>query len=324
MFTIEEFKKQSVKIPLFVYFAVILIYEFSAYKGLVYINPIVEKFAFFDISALIFLYVLYWKKKLSYNLFVYFFVFSIFMVLNFTLYYNTHVMYRSMWVIALIPLVFLYAGRKIGIFFAVYFLFFVIFVYLEGLFKGVHLQDLYVFVFSDVLVGSISYFFVLYLEKYTFIVEKEHHSLETKAYTDSLTGIYNRRGFLKAVKKKNGILGVFDLDDFKKINDEYGHKAGDEYLKLFTDILTKNVRKNDIVGRIGGDEFVVLFNDANMTDIKKWVIKFYEELYENSTDELKISVSAGFSEYYGNIRESFIIADKKLYQSKKKKNTFTF
>ncbi|ACM92665.1 ggdef domain protein [Nautilia profundicola AmH] len=321
---IDDFKKESIKIPLYIYLAVMVIYKFSEHKGIVIINPFVEKFATFDIVALFFLYVLYAKKKLSYELFLYFFAFSIFMVLNFVIYYNTHVVYRCMWIIAVIPFMYLYAGKKIGTFFSIYFLIFVIIAYLNDLLYPVTLQDLYVFVFSDILVASISYFFILNLEKHTFIFIKKHQDLENQAYTDSLTNVYNRRGFFKAIRNKKGVLGIFDLDDFKKINDMYGHKVGDEYLKAFTKILKQNTRKNDIIGRIGGDEFVVLFVGSTSTDIKNWAIKFYDTIERNSYNGLKLRVSSGFSEFHGNIKESFMLADEKLYKSKEIKNTFTF
>ncbi|AZV47207.1 hypothetical protein C3L23_07945 [Nautilia sp. PV-1] len=324
MSSIEIFKKETVKVPLILYLLILVFYKLSDVYGLVFINPFVEKYTLFAIVSLVLLYFLYLKDKLSYNLFIVFFIIAVGLNLHFVIYFQTHVVYRTMWIIALIPFVYLYAGRKVGTFFSVYFLLFVVVSYFNGLFKDITLQDLFVYIFSNLLVASISYFFVLNLEKYTVKIVKENKDLETEANTDALTGVYNRRGFFKAIENRKGILGLFDLDNFKKINDQYGHKFGDEYLNYFVDVLKENTRKNDIIGRIGGDEFVVLFENSEMTDIKKWAIKLYRELDSKKFKNEKISVSSGFSEYKGDLKESFMEADKKLYMSKKVKNTFTF
>jgi len=325
MFSLDEYKKSTIKIPLFIYLLVLLIYKLSEYNSLVSVNPFVEKFTTVDGILLSIAYIFYSYKKISYKIFLYFFVFSIFIVLNFVLYYNTHVVYRSMWVISLIPFVYLYAGRKIGTLFTVYFVLFFIFIYRQGVFSRLTLQDVYVFVFSNILLASISYFFVLHLERYTKLISKKYEFLELAANTDELTGVYNRRGFFRVAENKKGVLAIFDLDDFKQVNDRFGHKFGDEYLKFFVKQLENSIRRNDIIGRIGGDEFVVLFEGAELTDIKKWVIKFYTHLDKNRFKNIKISVSSGFAVYEGgDIKDSFVIADMLLYESKKKKNTFTF
>jgi len=324
LLSIEEYKKSTIHVPLYLYLIVILVYKLSEFKGLVNVNPFVDKFATVDCALLYITYIFYKYKKVSYKTFLYFFIFSVFVVLNFVLYFNTHVVYRSMWVTSLIPFVYLYAGREIGSMFAFYFIAYFIVLYKNGVFGDLIVQDVYVYVFSNVLVAAISYFFVLNLEKYTKIIHKKYEFLKQEANTDELTGVYNRRGFFRVIENKQGVLGIFDLDNFKEVNDCYGHKFGDEYLKYFVSILVENIRKNDIVGRIGGDEFVVLFVDASITDIKKWVIKFYEVLDKSSFHNMKLSVSSGFAEYNGDIKESFIKADSLLYKSKQTKNTFTF
>ena len=67
---------------------------------------------------------------------------------------------------------------------------------------------------------------------------------------------------------------MFDLDDFKKLNTEYGHLKANEVLKNAVDILRHFIRERDVVGRFGGEEFVVIFNDATAEDIKnRFLIK---------------------------------------------------
>lgn len=98
--------------------------------------------------------------------------------------------------------------------------------------------------------------------------------LEAVATTDELTGVYNRRGFVEAFDReldrttrgltKGGLLLMIDLDNFKVINDTYGHAAGDGALRLVAETLKGTIRRMDFAGRLGGDEFVILFSNADV------------------------------------------------------------
>ena len=82
--------------------------------------------------------------------------------------------------------------------------------------------------------------------------------IHTKSLTDSLTGAYNR-GILAELQLSGDETFVYvDLDNFKKINDTYGHETGDEILRTLVQTTRKNVRQSDIVVRMGGDEFLVI------------------------------------------------------------------
>jgi len=96
-------------------------------------------------------------------------------------------------------------------------------------------------------------------------------SLHRLASTDHLTGVYNRRYFcqltdqilLRAVRRHFRVtLLLYDMDNFKRYNDTYGHQAGDEILRETAQLMRRTTRRQDIVARIGGDEFAVLFWDA--------------------------------------------------------------
>ncbi|WP_153914862.1 sensor domain-containing diguanylate cyclase [Shewanella sp. TC10] len=91
--------------------------------------------------------------------------------------------------------------------------------------------------------------------------------MQQLAITDPLSGINNRRGFetlsqqrIALAKRSQASLGLcyLDIDNFKQINDQYGHKTGDELIKHIGTVLTATVRQSDVIGRIGGDEFVAL------------------------------------------------------------------
>ncbi|MCB1539206.1 MAG: GGDEF domain-containing protein [Rhodospirillales bacterium] len=97
--------------------------------------------------------------------------------------------------------------------------------------------------------------------------------LEAAATTDDLTGLANRRGFVEAFDReldrttrgltKGGLLLMIDLDNFKLINDTYGHAAGDAALRLVAETLKGTIRRMDVAARLGGDEFVLLFSNAD-------------------------------------------------------------
>ena len=101
---------------------------------------------------------------------------------------------------------------------------------------------------------------------------KQMEAATIKSLTDALTGLYNRdyletklKELLKAGHR--GALFMIDLDNFKTINDTFGHIVGDKTLKLFADVLKKHGEENDIVCRLAGDEFVVFFTDLTDRDV---------------------------------------------------------
>ena len=105
-------------------------------------------------------------------------------------------------------------------------------------------------------------------------------SMNEQATRDWLTGLYNRRYFEETltdhIESANRYgrelsLILFDIDDFKKINDTRGHEAGDEVLRQFADLLKTAARKADIVCRYGGDEFAVILPETGLSSAEKFV-----------------------------------------------------
>lgn len=171
--------------------------------------------------------------------------------------------------------------------------------------------------------------------------KKELDSLEYKATRDPLTGVYNREMTIKKVENyingnKNGVhaLIFIDFDDFKKVNDNYGHLVGDRVLIH----IIKNIRsvftEGEIIGRVGGDEFVVFIGYANdnetiMNKADELINALGTPYIDNSNGtEIAISGSAGIATYpgEGSYYEQLIqCADKALYCVKSKgKNNYMF
>jgi diguanylate cyclase (GGDEF)-like protein len=100
-----------------------------------------------------------------------------------------------------------------------------------------------------------------------------HDVLQRQAITDDLTGLVNRRRFMEALnveversRRFGTPLGVLvaDLDDFKRVNDEFGHHAGDAVLRAFADLVRSHVRDVDVAARIGGEEFAILLPETEV------------------------------------------------------------
>ena len=156
--------------------------------------------------------------------------------------------------------------------------------------------------------------------------------LRTLSIRDELTGLYNRRGFLKiaeqqqkmANRRKRCMLLIFaDLDGMKKINYTLGHKEGDSALIDTANILKKIFRKSDIIARIGGGEFRVLAAETRDLNFEVFITRLKKSLKAYNAEEsrhYKLSLSTGFSRYDPknpcSIEELFSLADKNMHKEK--------
>lgn len=150
--------------------------------------------------------------------------------------------------------------------------------------------------------------------------------------TDSLTGLLNKGETEKLVKKKlleaNGrgkVICMIDIDDFKQINDYYGHLFGDEVIKAVANLLGKAVDGKGICGRFGGDEFFILLEEGITEDEVRifWrsVRTEVQRLFKDRLEEIKLSISVGISCYPKDgmsYKELFLKADRALYLAKEK------
>lgn len=174
-------------------------------------------------------------------------------------------------------------------------------------------------------------------------LEAEIARLKNLVYRDDLTGMLNRRGFneeagkvFKYMYSKHGLslnrqgdtlpfsIVFIDIDDFKKVNDKYGHDEGDKVLKHTAKIMGRILRKNDIYARWGGEEFVVALPQSN----KKTAVKVAEKLCNAFADSkiklggkpVQVTMSVGIVMHSNeiNLHQMIEKADQAMYKAKKR------
>ena len=234
------------------------------------------------------------KRKLIseyYYLILFSLIFSILSELSFTLYTDVFGLYNSL-----------------GHLFKV-----ISFIFIYRIFIGISLRNPFALLFKN--------------------LKESNEKLAVMSSTDSLTGISNPTTVFKELKKqydiarrfdKNFSIIMIDIDNFKNINDVFGHPAGDEALKCLANIIKSSERKVDIKGRFGGDEFIISPIETDVHAAQIIIEKIMEKL--KSADPtggrfgpFKITVSAGVSGLRGDKTLDNIIsdADKALLESKK-------
>lgn len=159
---------------------------------------------------------------------------------------------------------------------------------------------------------------------------------QTAATIDGLTGLSNRNTFDLRVKSalktfdeggKLFSIVLFDVDDFKNINDTFGHLSGDKVLQKIAQCLQTTFRKNDCIARFGGDEFAVVIEGLGEEMARERIMKFEENFrkkrfYSRSSGDIKVAVSAGFAQAVAGEGPEDILrrADMDMYALKKKKH----
>ena len=209
----------------------------------------------------------------------------------------------------------IWAGLSLTIYLLLYFLtryngpYYVISNWLEMTLFTTHIVVAFLFVI----------FYLIVFLKYALSLEKK---IMNESRTDELTQISNRYGlydcFNQESDKRNKVLALFDIDDFKKINDTYGHITGDYILKRVAEI-TVNTLKDDFVCRYGGEEFVIVLDKDNYLDKLENLRKSIEqETFEYENHKHKITITVGVAQYSKDISlEKWVeLADEKMYTGK--------
>jgi two-component system chemotaxis response regulator CheY len=165
-------------------------------------------------------------------------------------------------------------------------------------------------------------------------IEAKNKLLEEMAHTDSLTGLPNRRAIeewaarqLRGAARHGFAIWVAnaDLDNFKSVNDSYGHDAGDRVLQKFAEVLKENTRASDISGRMGGDEFLLVMTHLDEKSTRLTVERLRKQFadlkFSFGGETVSVTASFGIAGFHGKEPPDFTKlvrqADKALYRGKR-------
>lgn len=163
----------------------------------------------------------------------------------------------------------------------------------------------------------------------TLELERANRALDLQARTDALTGLLNRRGFdtqmefaLALARRSGRPLGLIsvDVDHFKRVNDTFGHDAGDEVLRRLAHTLQQRLRASDVVARLGGEEFMVLLPDTDLEGARAIAQTMVDAMAAHHDPLVgRITVSAGVSSLHGltdSAHDMLRRSDEALYEAK--------
>jgi len=170
---------------------------------------------------------------------------------------------------------------------------------------------------------------VTLLLKFYLLLKEKERKLKELALTDELTGLPNRRALMEMLEleierarrhRRPLSFALLDLDDFKQINDTYGHLVGDRVLRELAFLIRRNLRSTDVVGRFGGEEFMIIMPE---TDFNRAV--YIMERIRRSTEQTffdpvgSLSISIGVTEFREEDTLQTLIAraDEHLYTAKR-------
>jgi diguanylate cyclase (GGDEF)-like protein len=160
-------------------------------------------------------------------------------------------------------------------------------------------------------------------------LEEARQTIEKIAITDDLTDLFNRRHILSRFEeefekfkrlKKNVSCIMADIDNFKQINDSYGHLVGDQVLKAISHRIRNTIRAYDILGRYGGEEFLIIMPDTNLEDARELAGRISIHVKEESVNDATITLSLGVvcvQESDRSVDDIIGRADQNLYRAKK-------
>jgi diguanylate cyclase (GGDEF)-like protein len=165
-------------------------------------------------------------------------------------------------------------------------------------------------------------------------IEREYHAkLFDFAARDALTGMYNKRfvvneleNYCRIARRSQRAFSVIllDIDDFKQINDRYGHLSGDEYLKRMAGLIRETLRDQDIAGRIGGEEFLVVLPETAIDGAMQLAVRLRKSVEEFvlplQGQDVRTTISAGVCQYQRgmkDVKELLDLADQALYEAKR-------
>jgi diguanylate cyclase (GGDEF)-like protein len=203
---------------------------------------------------------------------------------------------------------------------------------LSTLLKGI--IEFSILIIATVVPAIITPFVAYTLLRLVYHLNLAEERLRSLSMTDELTQAYNRRYFIETADKlvtsakrygDSFAIIIFDIDDFKRVNDAYGHAAGDKVLQVLSETCKTQIRDSDTFARYGGEEFVILVPRCSPTDIVKFAerirIKLSETRVRYGQIDIQFTISMGagiFNSTTPNLDAILMRADAALYAAKKK------
>ncbi|WP_114489871.1 GGDEF domain-containing protein [Halanaerobium sp. ST460_2HS_T2] len=155
--------------------------------------------------------------------------------------------------------------------------------------------------------------------------KKQNKKIRYLSFHDEMTGLYNRRYFenkledLNNPAKHNLSVIIADINNLKVINDNHGHKKGDQYIKSAAGLLKSELRQKDIICRIGGDEFAIILPDTYKNDCKRIIKRIKTKVKRHPEKFFSIAFGHIYESHkYDTLEEMINAADRKMYHNKKK------
>lgn len=176
-----------------------------------------------------------------------------------------------------------------------------------------------VFILYQVLVGALS------SGQQIKVFKKQNEKIKYLSFHDEMTGLYNRRYFENILEElsnpeqhKPSVI-IADINNLKVINDNQGHKEGDQYIKSTAELLKSELREKDIIFRIGGDEFAIILPDTNKEECFQIMNRIKKKVREHPKKNFSIAFGYVYnSSKYNNLEEMVNAADRQMYYNKKK------
>ncbi len=233
------------------------------------------------------------------------------------------------WIYTFPLLTFFLKDKKSAFLWNISFLFLILIIYLLSS-KGILTisYDMYAILEAVGAYLAVTFLAYFYADALTNLTKK----LTYRALYDPLTDLFNRQFVMEYLEKEiekikrgseNHLCVVYiDFDNFKPINDKYGHIVGDEVLKNVARIFLENFRKSDVIGRIGGDEFLIVINYCRKEYIENKLILLRETI-ENQFKKYNLSFSYGIvvlPDETQDFQNAIKLADKRMYKNKIRKS----
>ncbi|MBD5772578.1 GGDEF domain-containing protein [Marinomonas sp. SM2066] len=180
--------------------------------------------------------------------------------------------------------------------------------------------------FSFLVVVFLSGIYEYSMSRFNHELKETSTKLKLVAYIDALTGLLNRRGMLQRLEEKTGEtfhLLLADVDFFKRVNDEYGHDAGDYALTELAEIIQTSLPSGGFASRWGGEEFLIAVDGCSESDIYSLAeeirirIESYEFTYQDHTFRMTLSIGIAPTNEFTPLSEAITIADNRLYSAKR-------